>query len=103
MESKFLKPLIFPVELTKIKGMFLFFWIIFRGNKEVSLFKSSKFNVFNSGNWEQPITRGDLIIFPAHVLHQICLNNSKNTRYSIAANFLPKGKIGERDGELILT
>jgi hypothetical protein len=63
----------------------------------------SKFNVFNSGNWEQPITRGDLIIFPAHVLHQICLNNSKNTRYSIAANFLPKGKIGERDGELILT
>ena len=63
----------------------------------------SKFNEFNSGNWEQPITRGDLIIFPAHVLHQICLNKSTNTRYSIAANFLPKGKIGEKDGELILT
>jgi len=62
----------------------------------------NNFNIFNSTTWEQPVEKGDLVIFPAGTLHQICLNSSKNTRYSIAANFLPKGKIGERDGELIL-
>jgi hypothetical protein len=62
----------------------------------------TKFNIFNSTTWEQPVEKGDLLIFPSGTLHQICLNTSKNTRYSIAANFLPKGKIGERDGELIL-
>ena len=55
---------------------------------------------FNSSAWTHVVKRGNLLIFPANILHQILMNNSKNFRYSIAATFLPKGEIGEHDGKI---
>tara|TARA_R100000149_G_C5879577_1_gene144125 strand:- start:1509 stop:2123 length:615 start_codon:yes stop_codon:yes gene_type:complete len=60
------------------------------------------YNELNCLSWTQEITKGDLIVFPANINHKIDFNKSNTTRYSIAANFLPKGKIGEKDGELVL-
>tara|TARA_E500000305_G_C3958198_1_gene205680 strand:- start:62 stop:676 length:615 start_codon:yes stop_codon:yes gene_type:complete len=60
------------------------------------------YNELNCLSWAQEIKKGDLIVFPANINHRIELNESNTTRYSIAANFLPKGKIGEKDGELTL-
>lgn len=61
-----------------------------------------EYNQINCLSWTQEVSKGDLIVFPANVNHKIDFNQSNKTRYSIAANFLPKGKIGAKDGELVL-
>ena len=43
----------------------------------------------------------DDLLFPSMLYHKITKNN-KGIRYSIAFNFIPKGKIGTIDNELIL-
>jgi hypothetical protein len=64
--------------------------------------KTTEFNCFNSFSWDYEICTGDLIIFSAALPHKIYINNSKETRYSLAINILPKGKIGIHDGTLIV-
>lgn len=54
-------------------------------------------NVLNSNVYMLPVQEGDLVIFPSNLKHKIGPNNSKKTRYSIAFNILPSGKIGKRD------
>jgi len=59
-------------------------------------------NEFNSTSWIQNIKKGDFIIFPSYLKHQIMRNVSPIPRYSIAINILPRGVIGAGDGELSL-
>jgi uncharacterized protein (TIGR02466 family) len=61
-----------------------------------------RYNSFNSKRAIYTLKEGDLIFFPSHMWHQIDLNKSKKTRYSIAFNLIPTGVIGEGDSQLIL-
>jgi len=57
-----------------------------------------KYNHSNQTQYVLRVTEGDLIIFPASLRHKIGFNFTKQNRYSIAINILPKGNIGEGDG-----
>ena len=62
----------------------------------------TEYNPYNSLYWEYEVCTGDLIVFSAALQHKISLNSTKDIRYSLAANILPKGKIGTGDGTLII-
>lgn len=57
----------------------------------------SKWNCFSS---KVTPKMGDIIIFPSSVYHQISVNESNNTRYSLAFNILPIGHYGKGDSEI---
>lgn len=59
-------------------------------------------NIYNSQNYTFKIEPGLMLLFPSNTYHKVLENKFKQTRYSIAFNFLPKGKIGNYDNELIL-
>jgi|TARA_R110002072_G_scaffold47112_1_gene130158 uncharacterized protein (TIGR02466 family) len=59
-------------------------------------------NIRNSQFYTLDTRPGLLLIFPSGTYHKILENKSNKTRYSIAFNVLPKGKIGSCDNELIL-
>ena len=61
-----------------------------------------RYNSLNSKRATFTLKEGDLIFFPSYMWHQIDLNKSKKTRYSIALNLIPTGVIGEGDSQLIL-
>ncbi len=44
------------------------------------------------------VLKGDLIVFPSSLRHKIGFNFTKQNRYSLALNILPKGNIGRGDG-----
>jgi len=60
----------------------------------------SEYNNFNSGWWMQEMNPGDLIVFSANIEHRIPVNKTNQTRYSLAMNILPKGKMGVSDSEV---
>lgn len=59
------------------------------------------YNNLNSSMYEIMIKKGTLLIFPAELHHRIGYNNTNRNRYSIAFNILPKGKMGDGDGEYV--
>jgi len=61
---------------------------------------AKEYNTYNSGWWFQEVDPGDLIVFSASVEHRIPVNKTNKTRYSLAMNVLPKGKIGVSDSEV---
>jgi hypothetical protein len=61
-----------------------------------------EYNCFNSSDWNYEVCTGDLVVFSASLKHKIYINDTKDTRYSIAVNILPKGKIGQGDGTLLI-
>ena len=58
------------------------------------------YNVLNSTSWTFEPKEKMILFFPSEVHHQILKNNSNNTRYSIAFNFIPIGKLAYGDSEL---
>jgi hypothetical protein len=64
--------------------------------------KVSEPNCFNSNIWDYEVCTGDLVVFSAALRHKIYMNNTKDIRYSIAINILPKGEVGKDDGRLLL-
>jgi len=63
-----------------------------------------KYNTFNESYKEFTAKEGMLIIFPSSLRHQICPNNSKKIRYSIAFNVMPNGKFNyTSDSQLNIT
>jgi len=58
----------------------------------------AQYNIFNSSTFTVKVKKGDLIIFPSLLKHKANQHFSKNTRYSIAANILPFGRIGFGEG-----
>ena len=59
-------------------------------------------NLFNSENWAFEVNRGDLFIFPSHVMHKVETNLSGQNRYMVAFNYLLEGTIGQHTGEMTL-
>jgi len=53
---------------------------------------------YNQHQYVLRVTEGDLIVFPATLRHKIGFNFTKQNRYSLALNILPKGNIGDNDG-----
>jgi uncharacterized protein (TIGR02466 family) len=59
-------------------------------------------NTFNSKMWRFRPHNDQLFLFPSNALHSISVNDSESTRYSLAFNFFPKGKLGGKEYELVL-
>ena len=55
--------------------------------------------MFNSNAFEIVPEEGGIIIFPSNLYHKIMLNNNNETRYSLALNIMPTGKIGNKDSD----
>tara|TARA_B100001093_G_scaffold491197_1_gene531051 strand:- start:319 stop:945 length:627 start_codon:yes stop_codon:yes gene_type:complete len=66
------------------------------------LVQPSQYTDLNSPYYSIGAMNKMLIFFPSHLYHRIGFNNSNLTRYSIAFNFIPTGKIGYADSELKL-
>ena len=46
-----------------------------------------------SGDVTFPCEKGRLLLFPSHLHHKLALNNRSDIRYSMAMNYMPKGKV----------
>ena len=72
--------------------------IVFRNGLLNNLFcNPTEWNTNNCTYFEIKPKKNKLIIFPADVFHEIKPNLTKKTRYSIACNFFPVGKVGKND------
>ena len=58
--------------------------------------------VFNADNWAFEVQRGDLFLFPSHLMHQVENNMSGKDRYMVAFNYFLEGEIGEHTGAMKL-
>ena len=58
-------------------------------------------NIYNSQTYHVTPTAGMVVMFPSLVYHRVS-KNIFDTRYSMAFNFIPQGKIGNIDNELEL-
>lgn len=56
-------------------------------------------NMLNSNAFEIIPKEGTIIIFPSNLYHKIMLNTNEETRYSLALNIMPTGKIGNKDSD----
>jgi uncharacterized protein (TIGR02466 family) len=64
-------------------------------------FIPKEFTIFNSTEWSVPVENGCLIIFPSSLYHYVKINETTNTRTSIAFNSFVKGSIGFQNGSEI--
>ena len=62
----------------------------------------TEWNVFNSKKWYFKPKDNQVFFFPSSVLHSIETNESDLIRYSLAFNFYPRGKLGEKEFEVEL-
>jgi|11_taG_2_1085331.scaffolds.fasta_scaffold12095_5 uncharacterized protein (TIGR02466 family) len=62
-------------------------------------FNKKENNIFNSNAFEIVPKEGSIIIFPSNLYHKIMLNNENETRYSLALNIMPTGKIGSKTSD----
>ena len=65
-------------------------------------FIPKEFTIFNSTEWSVPVENGCLIIFPSSLYHYVKINETTNTRTSIAFNSFVKGNIGFQNGSEII-
>ena len=65
-------------------------------------FDIKNYNPYTETTWTFSPSYNSLIIFPSYIGHEILLNQSKVTRYSIAFNVFPKGTIGKEDSLITL-
>jgi uncharacterized protein (TIGR02466 family) len=73
-----------------IKNKYNYFWRL----------PVKKYNSYNSENIIFPIEDNIILIFPSDLKHEIIINNSNETRYSIAFNINPIGFIGSKDNRV---
>ena len=72
--------------------------IVFKNGLLNNLFcNPTEWNTNNCTYFEIKPKKNKLIIFPADVFHEIKPNLTNKTRYSIACNFFPVGKVGDKD------
>jgi uncharacterized protein (TIGR02466 family) len=65
-------------------------------NKRFQLIPT-EFNIYNSASFTFKPLNNMIILFESQLFHKIFKNNSNMTRYSIAFNVMPVGKIGSSD------
>tara|TARA_Y100001937_G_scaffold74170_1_gene100953 strand:+ start:6850 stop:7443 length:594 start_codon:yes stop_codon:yes gene_type:complete len=72
--------------------------IVFKNGLLNNLFcNPTEWNTNNCTYFEVKPKKNKLLIFPADVFHEIKPNLTNKTRYSIACNFFPVGKVGKND------
>ena len=59
-------------------------------------------NNSNGATWEVYPEKNKMILFPSFLRHSIAKNTTGQDRYSLAFNFIPCGKIGYKDNEVII-
>ena len=59
-----------------------------------------EFNIYNSHTWTLDSEKNLLIIFFSNLRHRILPNLSKQNRYSLAFNVMPKGDFGWGDSKI---
>ena len=52
-------------------------------------------NIFNADRWGFDVKKGDLLLFPSHLMHETDVNNTNKNRYMVAFNYFLDGKIGD--------
>ena len=57
-------------------------------------------NIFNADRWGFDVQKGDLILFPSHLMHQTDVNTTNKNRYMVAFNYFLEGKIGDNTRQL---
>ena len=71
-------------------------------NKRYQLMSTEQ-NIFNCTSYSFSPTAGMLIFFPSEVWHSVDMNKSNITRYSMAFNLVPTGKLGNVDSSTTIT
>lgn len=66
----------------------------FNDNFDLFELETKDFNIFNSGSWKFPALRGQLLIFPSNIYHQVPIHTTETTRVSLSFNTYLKGRIG---------
>jgi uncharacterized protein (TIGR02466 family) len=62
-------------------------------------FPKKKLTAWNSGGFNQKVTKGDLLLFPSWVAHSVGINETKETeRISLSFNTFPIGELGNPNG-----
>ena len=88
----------------------ILYWETFEGSRLelVDLFKQGimvmpdKWNDFNYQHFHLNTMKNNLFFFPSEIYHRISINNSENTRYSLAFNIMPIGNIGYEDSSVTI-
>jgi len=87
-----------------ISGVYYFKFPINSGHISFNKFNSEniqiipkEWNRYNGYGHNELIEEDDIIFFPGNLYHTQLQNNSNDVRYSLAFNFMPKGKNGYRD------
>mgnify|MGYP001185386400 FL=1 len=62
----------------------------------------SELTMWNADSWAFEVQKGDLLLFPSHLLHRVEDNMSDKDRYMIAFNYFLEGEIGSHTGALNL-
>ena len=60
------------------------------------------FNIFNSVGWTINVEEGLVILFPSQIQHSVNTNMSNQQRYCLVFNVWYKGKIGSKEGEIVI-
>ncbi len=68
--------------------------------RQILLGEPSEWNLYNSNSWTIQPEKNKLIFFPSYLYHGVTVNDSDVTRYSLAFNFFPEGKIGSGDSSI---
>lgn len=79
-----------PLQFLKVNGSFL------------QLESPEQWNIWNSLQWEIEPVENTLLIFSSQQNHRVTKNTSNHTRYSIAFNVMPVGRIGYADSTLYI-
>lgn len=82
--------------LNAIKDDKIFFFNPYRAVRQFKLAKGRRSNrVEYSDEVGFPIRSGDLIFFPSYIEHEVKVNNTDESRISMAFNTFPKGILGD--------
>lgn len=74
----------------------------FSSSSDLFFMSPKEYTIYNSKMWKIYPKSGSLLFFPSYVHHRIGVNNSKNTRYSLAFNIIPVGKVGVGDSTMVI-
>ena len=75
-------------------------FVNFNSDSDLFFMDPKEYTIYNSRVWKITPNSGSLLFFPSYVYHRIGVNNSSNTRYSLAFNLIPVGKVGIGDSRM---
>ena len=64
-------------------------------NQSIKINDPTERNIYNSTSFKFKPQKNLILFFPSYLYHRMEFNSSGDTRYSLAFNFIPTGKIGD--------